>query len=481
MTGRASATAPVGVLALQNNALVGLGTASRNVDSLDASVVLGINGVILMPNGDATVRLNVDTLINNYCHIVTGTAFGGTPVTGNRLLIDSVVPKELRIKSDGVLDLTQFTSTMQTLVISGAVNMVLEPGAQVLLGGGNLIFAGDSRLYCEPDTSLHLPVGLDVMATNAMRVKFSGSGRVTFKENATFVVPRGALVGIENNADVLPTNQSWAFTDDASFELGSDSEFGGGFQVGDTLAANTSPIDFTLVLTGVGALLDLNSQGFLGFGVGIVDKPQSAPNNWLVGTLFNVGDIIITIPEGAFKHQQIYSGDNNLAGLLAVSENINYSFTFDRINADILGGGNMILLPAIPLSVAVSPTVLDIATSNIGIMSSKAALMDYPKFILQPLVNVTGTDFFNFLSLAEYTTQYGKISTIFRSRLGETTIGFVFNNTGVNLIRREFGGNIKGLNGTYVNPNNSLGIGAVGIAVEQVSGAASLSQINPQQ
>lgn len=488
-TGNSSATAPVGVLALDNNALVGLGTASRNVDSVDASVVLGINGVILMPNGDATVRLNVNTLINNYCHIVTGTAFGSTPVTGNRLLIDSVVPTELRIKSDGVLDLTQFTSTMQTLVISGAVNMVLEPGAQVVLGGGNLIFEGDSRLYCEPDYAVNTPAGTDVTSTNDMRVIFSGSGRVTFKENATFFIPRGALVGVENNSNGLvpTTNQSWAFTDNAQFLIGSDSEYGGGFQIGDvTSSFVANPINFALVLTGVGALLDVNSQGFLGLGVGIVNKPQSAPNTWLVGQLYNVNSISLTVPEGTLKNQQIYTGDNNLAGLFAISTAAptTYTFSFDQVNADILGGGNMVLVSGGPT--AVQPLVQGVAgqtNANIfaDIMSSKNLLQDYPKTLLTPITALNGTDFFNYLSVSQYTTQAGKKATIFRNKLGELTIGFVLKESGIDVIRRDVAGPIRGLNGTYVNPTNSLTIGAVGIAVDLSTGAASLSELNPQQ
>lgn len=488
LTGSASATAPVGVLVLQNNALVGIGTASRNVDSLDASVVLGINGVTLMPNGNATVRLNVDTLINNYCHIVTGTNFGTTPVTGDRLLIDSVVPKELRIKSDGVLDLTQFTATTQTLVIAGAVNLVLEPGAEVVLGGGNLIFAGDAVCYCEPNTSVNLPAGTSVLSTDSTRVKFSGAGRVTFKENAQLFIPRGALVGVETNLDfnVPRTTQSWAFTDDAQMTIGSDTEYGGGFQVGDTDARLSGPVNFSLLFTGVGATLNLNSQGFFGAGVGIVNKPQSAPNTWLVGQLFNVATFNLNFTQGTFKNQQTYSGDNNLAGLLALSNDpaILYSFSFDKVNADILGGGNMVLLAASPSSSAVQPLVLSTAgTTNTNItadiMSSKAALLDYPKDIQRPLVNVTGSDLFNNLGMSEYTTQFGKTATIFRNSLGQATIGFVLGN----VIRRDVAGPIRGLNRVNVNPNNSLAIGAVGIAVDlsTASGAAELSQLNPEQ
>lgn len=507
LPGTASATAPVGVLVLQNNALVGLGTASRNQDSLNASVVLGINGLTLLPNGDATVRLNVNTLINNYCHIVTGTLFGATPVVGNRLLIDSVVPTELRIKSDGVLDLTQFTSTMQVLVISGQVNMVLEPGAQVLLGGGTLIFEGDSQCYCEPDTSVNLlTTGTTVEATDGTRVSFIGSGRVTFKENAQFNIPRGAMVGIESvgngytNYYSAYTNQSWALTDNAQFSIGSTAEYGGAFQIGNVFQNEANPsIDFTLILTGVGALLDLNSQGFLGFGAGIVNKPNSgtaattAPNTWTIGGLYNVNSITLSIPEGTFQNNQTYSGDNNLAGLFAIAP-INtgvgsgYTFNYDPVNADVLGGGNMVLLDAsVTGTNVVNPIVLNVAGVTVpgvtaGIMASKAALEDTPKQALTPIANGTGIALFNYLTMSEFNTQETKIATIFKNALGESTIGFVYNIGGINTIQRQLAGNIQGLNGTYVNPSNSLTIGAVGIDVDPAApNAPALSQINPQQ
>lgn len=506
LPGTASATAPVGVLVLQNNALIGLGDAARNQDSLNASVVLGINGVTLLPNGDATVRLNVNTLINNYCHIVTGTLFGATPVVGNRLLIDSVVPTELRIKSDGVLDLTQFTATTQTLVISGKVNMVLEPGAQVLLGGGNLIFEGDAQCYCEPYTAVNVPAGTNVASTDDIRVSFVGSGRVTFKENAQFAVPRGAIVGIEsvastnaNNYSVY-TNQSWALTDNAQFSIGSAAEYGGAFQIGNvTNGANNPNIDFTLILTGVGAVLDLNSQGFLGFGAGIANKPSAgnaaitAPNAWLIGGLHNVNSVTLSIPEGTFQNNQTYSGDNNLAGILAIAPTLTsatsgYTFNFNSVNADILGGGNVVLLDAsVTGTNVVNPIVLNTAgvtTPGVtaGIMASKTVLADATKQSLTPIANASSTALFNYITMSEFSTQNTKLATIFRNALGESTIGFVYAINGVNTIQRQLAGNIQGLNGTYVNPGNSLTIGAVGIDVDPaVLNGPALSQINPQQ
>ncbi len=365
-----------------------------------------------------------------------------------------------------------------------------------------MIFEGDSRCYCEPETAVNLPDGTSVESTDRTRVSFIGSGRVTFKENAQFVIPRGALVGIESVGNGFTnfyrayTNQSWALTDNAQFSIGSAAEYGGGFQIGNVFENLDDPnplIDFTLILTGAGALLDLNSQGFLGLGVGIVNKPQSAPNTWLVGQLFDVNSVTLSIPEGTFQHNQIYSGDNKLAGLLAIKSSQDaltppfYSVSFDEINADILGGGNMVLLSYLATDTNVVPLVQSVAglTNEFivaDIISSKAALLDYPKFVQAPLVNVTGLELFNYLSMAEYTTQAGKTATIFRNALGEATIGFVLNNTGIDTIRRDPAGPIRGLNGTYVNPNNSLAIGAVGIAVDvSTGGAAELSQLNPEQ
>jgi hypothetical protein len=200
----------------------------------------------------------------------------------------------------------------------------------------------------------------------------------------------------------------------------------------------------------------------------------------------------MTFSQGTFQNNQTYSGDNNLAGLLAIQASASgvtapfYSFSFDEVNADILGGGNMVLLAATPSGPAIVPLVQNTAgLTNLDIladiMSSKAALLDYPKFIQAPLVNTTGIALFNYLSMAEYNTQFAKTATIFRNALGEATIGFVLSTAGVSVIRRDPAGPIRGLNGTYVNPNNSLAIGAVGIAVDLTSGAAELGQLNPEQ
>ncbi len=100
------------------------------------------------------------------------------------------------------------------------------------------------------------------------------------------------------------TRLNLKFIDNAKILIGSDSDFGGALQVGNTTdqSENGGSIDFTLtigdlVLDSFGAGLVIGSQGFLGLGVGVVNKPSTtlvAPNNWLVGNLFNVNAVNTT-------------------------------------------------------------------------------------------------------------------------------------------------------------------------------------------
>ncbi|MCW1908772.1 MAG: hypothetical protein KIH63_005530, partial [Candidatus Saccharibacteria bacterium] len=127
-----SGAAPVAILVIENNGFVGLGSASRNQDSPAAAVVLGINGVTLMPNGDGEVFLNQNAVINTVCQIVAGPAFGAQGE--NTLVIYSDVPTEIRVKQGATLDLSQFNSANRRLEIGGEVSLIFEPGSRMVLG-----------------------------------------------------------------------------------------------------------------------------------------------------------------------------------------------------------------------------------------------------------------------------------------------------------------------------------------------------------
>jgi hypothetical protein len=468
-----SGDAPVGFIVLQNDAELGLGTAHRNLDSDNAQVVLGINGIELIANGNAEVFLNEDTLINNVCHIMTGTGFGLT--TPQTLRISSEVPRELRIATGGVLDLSSFTTSNQNLVIAGEVNLVLEPGATLIMGGGNLNFAEGAQVAVQPFVSATF-AGTSLTSADFFRVKFIGNGNVIFTENSFIDVLRGAAVGIETGpitTFVSPnvtgtscstiTSQTWTFLDETRLILGSRGDFGGVFQIGNT-SDKGGAINFNLTLNGIGAFVDLNSQGFLGLGAGVVDKPEMAPNNWTVASLFNVNSITLNFTQGIFQHSQIYSGSDPLAGLLAIGNVGAFTNTvINPINSQIRGGGNIVLLTS---SAIITPTVLITdgvinSSLSVGILGSKGVMLDGSKTPIP--ASATPTQMYTFLKANPYAEQHGKRAEIFQSALGQATIGLVNDST----IIRELSGQIIGDGGSSVGFERSVNIGAVGIKIDK--------------
>jgi hypothetical protein len=456
-----SGVAPIGFIVLQDDAILGLGTAHRNLDSTRAEVVLGINGVTLIANGTAQVVLNEDALINNVAHILTGTQFG---VGGQQtLLITSEVDRELRIKNEGVLDLSQFSNENQVLAIGGKVKLVVEPGARIILGGGILRFTEQAQLVFQPYVEPDFAALLTVEDTDFLRAKISGGGQLIMSEDSLMQIFRGAYVGVETYLTCSPvTTMTWELQDNARLLIGDEANFGGSLQIGDTSSAGDR-IDFTLRVNGQGALLNLNSQGFLGLNMGIVSKPNSAPNNWTVNTLNNVGTITIDLQEGVFKHNQILIGSDPLAGLLAIGDGPLYTFTFDNLDTEIVGGGNIVHM--VNTSPATNPTVdtTDINTAGFGasIMSSRPMLADNIEKGAQP-VAVTAQALFNYLKMSTFTAQIPtKLATVFQSSLGRSTVGWIFGAT----IRRDDIDGIIGGGGDYVAPTNSLAIGTTGLAI----------------
>ena len=137
LDGDRSSEAPVGFIVMQNNGRLGLGPADRDTDSVNASVVLGVNGVTLVANGDGIVDLNGNILVNNVCPILAGPDFGQSGE--QHLVIQSVIPTEFRVTAGGILDLCSFTGPNQVLEFAGEARLVLEEGAILAMGGGTLL------------------------------------------------------------------------------------------------------------------------------------------------------------------------------------------------------------------------------------------------------------------------------------------------------------------------------------------------------
>jgi hypothetical protein len=510
--------APVGTIIIRNDGIAGLGTASRNIDSLQASIVLGVNGVTILADGNGTVRLNEDVLVNNLCSFLTGPNFGASGL--QQLTIESDVPREIRVKSDGILDLTQFTNLNKRLTFAGQVRLVLEPGATVVLGGGSLYFIGNSSLYLEPFIDQDLTAGTTLASTDSMRVKFLGSGQVTIQESAVMSVPRGSFIGIETDTCLFGAQtsaQSWRVADSGQLNIGDNETYGGVFQVGNTIAKGGTTISFTLILEGQDALVQVNSQGFLGLGMGMAfNQPGVVMNSRLVGKTYNVAAISIVDTEGTFEHSTIFPGTSTQAGLIAFGPDPAFTFQFDKNNGEVLGGGNIIALnttntglfnpvvltsatvPQIPTPATLKPIPLVVnpatqihttdnlaqpVTYSANILSSQTILLlDSSKTsgaTPNPVV-VAGTPLqvFLYLAMLPYNLQSTKMVTVTSSELGRDLIGFVYtnpNNNAIEIWRQNATRFLSG--GVDVGSDQALQIGTAGASITGYPPAASLSII----
>jgi hypothetical protein len=469
---------PFGFIVIQNDGQVGLGTSHKDVDSLEASITLGVNGVMLVPNGDGNVELNEDIIINNVCHILSGTAFG---LNGqNTLAISSTTPKELRIKSTGVLDLTQFDNPNKQLEITGQVRLVCEPGARIIMNGGTLIFSGASQFFLEALFDTQVPVGTTINSTDNVRVRLSGSGLIIMTDESEMIVPENAFFGVETFPTCSTiTNIQWEIQQEASIHIGSEGFTGGSFQIGDTVANDALSVSFLLRLIGPSALFQLDRQGFFGLASGIVNKqPGQNQNNWTVSCLSNVLSCSIIIDEGTFQHNQIITGDSFGAALLAIGSEGSYTFNFTPATSIILGGGNLVKINCteiddVIIPTSVNPTVTTFSGPNpngfviAGIMAGEFLLIDTNKGA-QP-AGVSPLALFNYLVTPNYNAQAAPKGNIASDTLNQATIGYVRDGT---IIRRDTinNGTILSIDGlTKVSNTNSLNVGAVSIRLNALS------------
>ncbi|KKP35301.1 MAG: hypothetical protein UR26_C0007G0021 [candidate division TM6 bacterium GW2011_GWF2_32_72] len=454
LTGFDSAEAPVGVVVLDDNARLGLGSADRTVDSSEANVMLGVNGVTLIPNSEAVVELNDDILVNNMCHILRGTAFGINQEV-DHLIFTSQSSKELRIKGTGTLDLTQFTNEYQRVRFAGNVKLVLEPGAELYLGGGMIEFTDNAQLVFSRFVDSERPAGTSVTDYDDIRVKLIGSGIFEFSEYAALFVEDDSFVGIESNIySEGVTTFTWNFLDSSSFKIGDMARPGGALQIGNT--TDDGSVSFELNINGIGAEFELNRLGFFGTGVGVVDKRSLIPNEWAFGALYGVDKVTINIPNGKFLHNQIINSADSRASLWALGPVTEYTWSNDSVNSIVRGGGNIALLDATKTNTHVIVDV--VATDTIGLMSSSIMLADYNKDDYRPATNLVPADFFRFLRMDTYDTLGSKYCPISQTALGTFNIVYI---DGTQIFRRPVY-RVIGDGGNYTSPQRSQYIGALG-------------------
>jgi hypothetical protein len=348
LTGFNTAEAPVGFIVVQNDGRVGLGTNHTTIDSLQASIMMGINGVQVCANGTGVVEVNEDITINNVCHILTGTAFG---INGPQTLeFHSHDQREIRVKGTGLLDLTGFDNSNKILKFGGQLQLVLEPGARIVFGGGLFVFADQALLSGERVLDTALVAGTDPSDLDPIRVKLIGSGEIRFQNRANWLIPNDTFFGIETDISCTDiTDLTVVLNDQAQLLIGDEAENGGVLQVGNTFQSPDASISFNVILNGVETVFGIGEQGFLGFGVGMVNRASPIPNQWTVGCLAGVNNVGINLIQGIFRHNQIVTGDDPRASLFAIGPATSYSFQFafpiqPLGSTAILGGGNLVML-----------------------------------------------------------------------------------------------------------------------------------------
>ncbi len=424
LTGWNSGEVPTAVLVLENEAAVGLGTAHRNVDSVCAEIQLGVNGVSIILNGDAQINVNEDLIINNVCSILPGPNIADEPAI---LRFNSDCCNTIRVTKDGVLDLRAFEED-QVIEFAGNVRVVFEPGSRVFLSDVSQTVPGDGAIlrWAENATCEFNPVVNtttlfrdDTLAnTDDVRSIFGGNGTLQFTDCSRGDLPRDAFVGIETipECGILGTNIQLYMTDCAAFYIGDVDckTYGGALQVGNTESTLSPVVTFSLVLDGPKAKFEIGPQGFLGTGVGIVEKGHTGHDSWRVAPTNNVGKVSLDLQNGIFRHPQIYVGDDTRSSLFAMSDSIDgastavYDFFCDPIpdvdkfdgpllsKTTILGGGNYIAVAE--TAGTFNPIVQDVngfidANYTAGIFASKpllqeAAFQDVSAFEAQLLLRV---------------------------------------------------------------------------------------------
>lgn len=471
LNSEASGMSPVAVLVLQANAKIGLGCASKNADSPEAGLTLGVNGVTLLADGPAQVLLNQNVLVNNACHIITGPNFGATEE--DELFIYSPVDQEIRVKFGGTIDFSQFKTSNQRVVIGGKVRLVFEPGSRLILGGGELVVTDDASIVFEPYISENRAAGTSLSSTDDIRVKINGTGTIRFKENGVMQLYRGGLVGIESGGDDnigYVTNINLMFRDATQLQIGTTEDYGGALQVGNVtdLSGLGGTVNFTLTLTGLDARAIIASQGFLGLGAGIVDKGEVAPNSWRVAPTYNVNSITLDLTQGIFDHNQIYTGTDTYASLLcfgtvgAGGVTVLYPSVVD---INLLGGGNM--FRSTTAGAYELPVVTTIDSATTGILASKATLLDSSK--TAPAFPATPATVFNWLKANTYEAQVTKRAQLSQNTLGTLALGYVLTGVPNNTIVRYIVEHLIGYSGTYADPSRSLEFGSSVVALSSAN------------
>lgn len=452
--------APTAVVIIQNEGRVGLNSAHRDTDSDEAQFVLGVNGVILIANGDGQVDLNTDVIVNNVCAILRGPDFqSGT----DTFRINSDSPRVFRVTNTGTLDLRSFLPG-DIVEFTGPTSVVFEPGSKMLMNGVTIKFTDNAGITLDPfiksdllfqqntigpiDNNLApfvsvnadqphnafaslLSLGTGVQNTDSFRVKFIGTGNINLTESSTFFIPLYTFLGVETligpgECQIPSTDLSITLSDQSTFMIGDNDTNGGSFQVGNTVPREGHSVNFSIFVQGSDARFLVKPNGFVGFGVGIVDKRlpnANPPDGWFVDNLFNTNNILINLSLGLIQHDRIFAGSDINASLMVFGNSGTESYTLieeddgdeatlqRRTGENIKGGGNIAVITSADLAGAAGAISPIVGTQNnnvivngitdprmrVGMLASRIMLEDNAP------AGVGADAFFDFLTVDDFT------------------------------------------------------------------------------
>lgn len=329
-------------------------------------------------------------------------------------------PRNIIVRRNTELNLTSFgkgdVAFGQRIVFGDDVSLVLEPGATIRLPylepslkdrAPIIEFSGkNSRLvFLEDQVETQERWSSVTNGPDAIRNKILGVGTIRFSgENARMEILHDAMVSIESDYTSPRTDLIFEFSGtNAQLCIGTPSTPGGALQIGNPLYGGynrndtdnypnnsthprvpdidnldeldpftpiTTQIDCAIILSGNNAQVHIGRNGFLGIGVGVLNK-QGNPNGstpdadtdlatddsqfnaWRTHSLYNVTSFKCDLQRGALHHHSIGNGSANAGSCIAVGplhELGGYQLTMNRQLSKIYGGGNVVFVREIHLN-----------------------------------------------------------------------------------------------------------------------------------
>lgn len=382
------------------DALVALGNGNYSAASSNALSVLG--AAEITPDGNAMITLNSDLTIAGNNFLRPSASFGNDTENATRCIPS--VPRALRGKHEIIFH----SEVERTITIASGTDLDLTGFAQGLVTNGQrIVFSGKVRLIFEPNTRLRLPYtqpnesanyGLVIAfkddaqlifqgtenydtapwqtaeeGADLIRCKILGVGTLQFNDTAQARIMRSAKVSVEADYTSNVTAITIELNNKSGWYVGDTNITGGSFQVGNITNNGSNNldmtdhypntinhprfgnidnpflprptlIDFTLSLNSADATFMIGRNGFVGLGVGTVNK-NGPINNWDAHGLYNTGNITLNLFNGTFWHHIIANGTSADASLLAfgpLTPRSNYQLNLNKNKTTvIMSGGNV--------------------------------------------------------------------------------------------------------------------------------------------